>query len=82
MISREASGPCGSVKVPAVAPPDHAGPAPSIGIYSASTAPEKSTSVCRTADLPEDNEDRPHGAIGNKPPILLQNPGGVPSPPP
>ncbi len=28
------------------------------------------------------NEDRPHGAIGNKPPILLQNPGGTPSPPP
>ena len=28
------------------------------------------------------NEDRPHGAIGNKPPILLQNPGGMPSPPP
>jgi putative transposase len=28
------------------------------------------------------NEDRPHGAIGNKPPILLQNPGGAPSPPP
>ncbi len=26
------------------------------------------------------NEDRPHGAIGNKPPILLQNPGGVSSP--
>jgi len=28
------------------------------------------------------NEDRPHGAIGNKPPILLQNPGGMTSPPP
>ena len=28
------------------------------------------------------NEDRPHGAIGHKPPISLQNPGGVPSPPP
>ena len=28
------------------------------------------------------NEDRPHGAIGNKPPILLQNPGGTPSLPP
>ncbi|WP_159740965.1 integrase core domain-containing protein, partial [Bosea sp. 62] len=28
------------------------------------------------------NEDRPHGVIGNKPPILLQNPGGTPSPPP
>ena len=28
------------------------------------------------------NEDRPHGAIGNKPPILLQNPGGMPSSPP
>ena len=28
------------------------------------------------------NEDRPHGAIGYKPPILLQNPGGAPSPPP
>ncbi len=28
------------------------------------------------------NEDRPHGAIGNKPPILLQNPGGAPSLPP
>ncbi len=27
------------------------------------------------------NEDRPHGAIGNKPLILLQNPGGAPSPP-
>ena len=26
------------------------------------------------------NEDRPHGAIGNKPPILLHNPGGVSSP--
>lgn len=26
------------------------------------------------------NEDRPHGAIGKKPPILLQNPGGVSSP--
>lgn len=26
------------------------------------------------------NEDRPHGAIGNKPPISLQNPGGAPSP--
>ncbi len=25
------------------------------------------------------NEDRPHGAIGNKPPILLQNPGGASS---
>lgn len=24
--------------------------------------------------------DRPHGAIGNKPPILLQNPGSAPSP--
>ncbi len=28
------------------------------------------------------NEDRPHGAIGHKPPISLQNPGGAPSPPP
>ena len=28
------------------------------------------------------NEDRSHGAIGNKPPILLQNPGGTPSLPP
>ncbi len=27
------------------------------------------------------NEDRPHGAIGRKPPISLQNPGGAPSPP-
>ena len=26
------------------------------------------------------NEDRPHGAIGNKPPIFLQYPGGVPRP--
>ncbi|MGL5445921.1 MAG: integrase core domain-containing protein [Rhabdaerophilum sp.] len=26
------------------------------------------------------NTDRPHGAIGNKPPILLQSPGSVPSP--
>jgi len=25
------------------------------------------------------NEERPHGAIGNKPPISLQNPGGVAS---
>ncbi len=24
------------------------------------------------------NEDRPHGPIGDKPPILLQYPGGVP----
>jgi putative transposase len=28
------------------------------------------------------NEDRPHGAIGNKPPISLVNPGGAPSPSP
>ncbi|MDF2620491.1 MAG: putative transposase-related protein [Xanthobacteraceae bacterium] len=28
------------------------------------------------------NEDRPHGAIGHKPPISLQNPGGLASPPP
>lgn len=28
------------------------------------------------------NEDRPHGAIGHKAPILLQNPGGATSPPP
>ena len=28
------------------------------------------------------NEDRPHGAIGNKPPISLMNPGGQTSPPP
>ena len=28
------------------------------------------------------NEDRPHGAIGHKPPITLQNSGGAPSPPP
>ena len=28
------------------------------------------------------NEDRPHGAIGQKPPISLQNPGGITSPPP
>ena len=28
------------------------------------------------------NEDRPHGAIGQKPPISLQNSGGVTSPPP
>ena len=26
------------------------------------------------------NEDRPHGAIGNKCPITLQLPDGVPSP--
>jgi putative transposase len=26
------------------------------------------------------NTDRPHGAISNKSPILLQNPGGAPSP--
>jgi len=26
------------------------------------------------------NEDRPHGAIGQKPPISLQNPGGITSP--
>ena len=26
------------------------------------------------------NEDRPHSAIGQIPPILLHNPGGVPSP--
>lgn len=28
------------------------------------------------------NEDRPHGAIGYKPPIALMNPGGSASPPP
>ena len=28
------------------------------------------------------NEERPHGAIGNKPPILLQNHAGATSPPP
>jgi putative transposase len=28
------------------------------------------------------NEDRPHGAIGHKPPIALHNPGGAASPPP
>ncbi len=28
------------------------------------------------------NEERPHGAIGHKPPISLQNPGGASSPPP
>ena len=28
------------------------------------------------------NEDRPHGAIGNKPPITLMNPGGHTSPSP
>jgi putative transposase len=28
------------------------------------------------------NEDRPHGAIGNKPPITLVNPGDEPSPSP
>jgi putative transposase len=28
------------------------------------------------------NEDRPHGAIGNKPPISLMNPDGAASPPP
>jgi len=27
------------------------------------------------------NEDRPHGAIGRKAPILLTNHGGIPSPP-
>ena len=27
------------------------------------------------------NEERPHGAIGNKPPILLQNHDGAASPP-
>jgi len=27
------------------------------------------------------NEGRPHGAIGNRPPILLQNHVGIPSPP-
>ena len=26
------------------------------------------------------NEDWPHGAVGNKPPITLMNPGGAPSP--
>jgi putative transposase len=30
----------------------------------------------------DDNEDRPHGATGNQPPISLQNPGGASSPPP
>ena len=29
-----------------------------------------------------DNEDRPHGAIGNKPPITLMKPGDAPSPSP
>ena len=28
------------------------------------------------------NEERPHGSIGNKVPISLQNPGGAPSPTP
>ncbi len=28
------------------------------------------------------NEERPHGAIGNKVPISLRNPGGAASPPP
>jgi putative transposase len=28
------------------------------------------------------NEERPHGAIGNKPPIMLMNCGGAASPPP
>lgn len=28
------------------------------------------------------NDDRPHGAIGNKPPIKLMNPGDAPSPSP
>jgi putative transposase len=28
------------------------------------------------------NEDRPHGAIGNKPPITLTNPGDATSPSP
>ena len=27
------------------------------------------------------NEDRPHGAIGNRPPAALRNPGGITSPP-
>ncbi|WP_156922447.1 integrase core domain-containing protein [Azorhizobium doebereinerae] len=27
------------------------------------------------------NRDRPHGAIGHKPPIMLQNSSGAPSPP-
>ena len=28
------------------------------------------------------NEDRPHGAIGNKPPAALRNPGGITGQPP
>jgi putative transposase len=28
------------------------------------------------------NEDRPHGAIRQRPPVSLQNPGGITSPPP
>ena len=28
------------------------------------------------------NEERPHGTIGNKVPIMLTKSGGVPSPPP
>ena len=28
------------------------------------------------------NDDRPHGAIGNKTPSSLQNPGGASRPPP
>lgn len=28
------------------------------------------------------NEDRPHGAIGNKPPITLMDPGDAPNPSP
>jgi putative transposase len=27
------------------------------------------------------NEDRPHGAIGNKPPVSLMTPAGAASPP-
>ncbi len=31
--------------------------------------------------LKDYNEDRPHGAIGHRPPILLQNLSGAASPP-
>ncbi|GLI25695.1 putative transposase [Xanthobacter flavus] len=40
-------------------------------------AAEKMEALLRYYD-----EDRPHGAIGHKPPITLQNSGGAPSPPP
>jgi putative transposase len=73
--------------LPAASPPTTRTSKPSMGASGGVSEHPLVPHACRCPRKLEEwrryyNEDRPHGAIGNKPPITLINPGDAPSPSP